>query len=77
MFDIIPQTMFAFIGGLGPAEIGIIVMLILLIWGGMKLPELTRSFGQSIGAFKQGKVQGEKEYQELQKELQERKENSN
>jgi sec-independent protein translocase protein TatA len=38
----------------GPLEIGLIVLVILLLFGATRLPKLGRSMGQSIKGFKQG-----------------------
>lgn len=40
--------------GLGPTEIAIIAAVVVLLFGAKKLPELSRSFGQSIKEFKKG-----------------------
>ncbi|MDA1192535.1 MAG: twin-arginine translocase TatA/TatE family subunit [Candidatus Poribacteria bacterium] len=37
---------------LGPVEIGLIVVLVLLIFGPKRLPEMARSFGEAIQEFK-------------------------
>lgn len=39
---------------LGPMEIGLIVVVILLLFGATRLPKLGRSMGQSIRGFKKG-----------------------
>ena len=39
---------------LGPLEIGLIVLVILLLFGATRLPKLGRSMGQSIRGFKAG-----------------------
>ena len=39
---------------LGPVEIGLIVLVILLLFGATRLPKLGRSMGQSIRGFKRG-----------------------
>jgi sec-independent protein translocase protein TatA len=39
---------------LGPLEIGLIVLVILLLFGATRLPKLGRSMGQSIKGFKKG-----------------------
>ncbi len=40
------------IGGLGPMEIFLIVLALLLLFGGKKLPELMRGAGRGIREFK-------------------------
>lgn len=39
---------------IGTWEIIIIAFVILLIWGGKKLPELMKGLGQGVKSFKQG-----------------------
>ena len=39
---------------IGPLEIGLIVLVILLLFGATRLPKLGRSMGQSIRGFKTG-----------------------
>lgn len=41
-----------FIGGLGTSEILLIVLALLLLFGGKKLPELMRGAGRGIKEFK-------------------------
>lgn len=41
-----------FLGVLGPGQIAIIVILILLLFGGKKIPELMRGLGSGIKEFK-------------------------
>ncbi|MBL7666024.1 MAG: twin-arginine translocase TatA/TatE family subunit [Bacteriovoracaceae bacterium] len=45
--------------GLGFGEILIIGVVVLLFFGGKRLPGLGRSLGESIGEFKKGLKQGE------------------
>lgn len=41
-------------GNLGMAEILIIAFLVLLLFGGRKIPELMRGIGKGVSSFKQG-----------------------
>ena len=41
-------------GGLGAPELLIILLVVLLLFGGAKLPKLARSLGQAQKEFKQG-----------------------
>ena len=46
---------------LGPAELIIILLIVLLIFGGAKLPKLARSMGQAQKEFKKGLTEGHQE----------------
>jgi sec-independent protein translocase protein TatA len=50
----------AFLQNLGPTELILILVIILVLFGGSKLPNLARSLGRSLGEFKKGKEDGEK-----------------
>ena len=43
-----------FIGGLGLTEIVIIALIIILLFGGRKIPELMKGLGKGVKAFKDG-----------------------
>ncbi len=43
-----------FLGGMGPTEIIILLVIVLLLFGGRKIPELMRGVGKGINEFKQG-----------------------
>lgn len=43
-----------FIGNLGTGEILIIALVVLLLFGGRKIPELMRGLGKGIRSFKEG-----------------------
>lgn len=45
----------------GAPELIIILLIVLLIFGGAKLPKLARSMGQAQKEFKQGLTDGSKE----------------
>lgn len=40
-------------------ELGLVLLLIILLFGAAKIPELGRSIGQSLGAFKLGRKETE------------------
>jgi sec-independent protein translocase protein TatA len=52
-------------GWLGSQEILLILVVVLLLFGASKLPELARSMGRSMGEFKRGQVEVEKELQSV------------
>lgn len=43
-----------FIGSLGAPEIIIIALVVLLLFGGKKIPELMRGIGKGVRSFKEG-----------------------
>ncbi len=45
--------MLAFIGGLGTPEILVILLIVLLLFGAKKIPEIMRGLGKGIREFKQ------------------------
>jgi sec-independent protein translocase protein TatA len=46
------QTSFLFLNRLGPAELILIIVLVLLLFGGKKIPELMRGMGRGVKEFK-------------------------
>ena len=44
-----------FIGGLSPGSIALIVVALLLFFGGKKIPELMKGLGKGIKEFKNGR----------------------
>jgi sec-independent protein translocase protein TatA len=49
------------IGGLGTPELIVIAVVIVLLFGATRLPQLAKALGQSKRAFKEGLEEGEKE----------------
>jgi sec-independent protein translocase protein TatA len=45
-------------GAPGPLELLIILLVILLLFGARRLPDLARSLGKSLSEFKKGKEEG-------------------
>jgi sec-independent protein translocase protein TatA len=54
------ETMLA-IAGLGPTEIVVIVLVIFLLFGATRLPQLAKALGQSKRAFKEGLDEADRE----------------
>lgn len=54
------QTMLA-IAGLGPTELVVIVIVIFLLFGATRLPQLAKALGQSKKAFRDGLDEAERE----------------
>jgi sec-independent protein translocase protein TatA len=54
------QTMLA-IAGLGTPELVIIVIVVFLLFGATRLPQLAKALGQSKKAFRDGIEEGERE----------------
>jgi TatA/E family protein of Tat protein translocase len=48
-----------------PAELIVVCVVIILLFGAKKLPELSRSIGKSVSEFKKGKAEAEKELRSL------------
>ena len=53
-----------FIGNLGAGEIVIIALVILLLFGGKKIPELMKGIGKGVKSFKDGLNEIEKDITE-------------
>jgi sec-independent protein translocase protein TatA len=50
--------------GLGPTELIVILVIVLVLFGGAKLPKLARSLGQAKNEFEAGTREGAKEIDE-------------
>lgn len=50
-----------FLGNIGTGEIIIIALVVLLIFGGKKIPELMKGLGKGVKSFKDGMNEIEKE----------------
>ncbi|MBO4443687.1 MAG: twin-arginine translocase TatA/TatE family subunit [Bacteroidaceae bacterium] len=53
------------IGNLGTTEIIIIALVVLLLFGGKKIPELMKGIGKGVKSFKQGMNEVEKEINDI------------
>lgn len=45
----------------GPLELLLVLLVILLLFGSKRLPDLARSLGRSLNEFKKGKEEGKKD----------------
>lgn len=64
-----------FIGGIGFQEILLVLLIILLLYGGKKVPEMMRGLGKGVKAFKDGmnEVEPKEEPKENPEETKEEK----
>lgn len=46
--------LFLFLGSLGMPEVLLIVLVVLLLFGGKKIPELMKGLGKGVRSFKEG-----------------------
>lgn len=59
-------------GSIGWAEVLIIAFVVLLFWGGKKLPELMKGLGKGVRSFKEGMKDVEKEIDEVKKDIEDK-----
>ncbi|MFG6426831.1 Sec-independent protein translocase subunit TatA/TatB [Lepagella muris] len=60
--------MILFIGGLGMSEILLIALVVLLFFGGKKIPELMKGLGKGVRSFKDGMNEIEKDVTDISKD---------
>ncbi len=60
--------MLAFIGGLGTPEILVILLIVLLLFGAKKIPEIMRGLGKGIREFKRASQEAVDEISSLTEE---------
>ena len=60
-------------GSLGFWEIAIIALVVLLLFGGKKIPELMHGIGKGIKSFKDGMKDVEKDVKEIKKDIESEK----
>lgn len=53
-----------FIGGIGMQEVLLIALVVLLFFGGKKIPELMKGIGKGVRSFKEGMNNVEKEVED-------------
>lgn len=54
-----------FIGGIGMQEVLLIALVVLLFFGGKKIPELMKGIGKGVRSFRDGMNNVEKEIDEI------------
>lgn len=54
-----------FIGGIGMQEVLLLALVVLLFFGGKKIPELMKGIGKGVRSFKDGMNNVEKEMDEI------------
>lgn len=57
------------IGNLGTGEFLIIALIVLLLFGGKKIPELMRGLGKGVKSFKDGMSDVEKEVKDIDNQI--------
>lgn len=62
---------FAFIEGVGGPELMMILFVVLVLFGGQKLPEFARGFGKSVREFKKAASGVEEEFRRAIEEVEE------
>lgn len=58
---------FLFLGNIGTGEIIIIALIVLLLFGGAKIPELMKGLGKGVKSFKDGLKEVEDEIKDIDK----------
>lgn len=58
---------------IGTTEIILIVLVVIILFGASKIPELARSLGKATGEFKKAKQEVEHELKDIEKPLKEEK----
>ena len=53
-----------FIGGIGMQEVLLIALVVLLFFGGKKIPELMKGLGKGVRSFKEGMNDIEKDFKD-------------
>jgi sec-independent protein translocase protein TatA len=62
-------TILGIIPGLGGPEAAVIFVLVLLLFGAKKLPELAKGLGKSMGEFKKARTEFEDEINRAQEDI--------
>ena len=57
-----------FLGNIGTGEIILIALVVLLLWGGKKIPELMKGLGKGVKSFKEGVNEAKEEIEKAKDE---------
>jgi len=57
------------LGIVGPMELVIIALVVLLLFGGKKIPELMKGLGKGVKSFKEGLNEVESEVKDIKKDI--------
>lgn len=57
------------LGIIGPMEIVIVALVVLLLFGGKKIPELMKGLGKGVKSFKDGLNEVDSEIKEIKKDV--------
>ncbi len=63
------MTKLLFLGSVGAGEIILIALIILLLFGGKKIPELMRGIGKGVRSFKEGMKEAKEEVEKIDDEV--------
>ena len=63
------MTMIVPLGVVGPWQVVIIALVILLLFGGKKIPELMRGLGKGMKSFREGMNEVEKQIGDIDKDM--------
>ena len=58
-----------FLGNIGAGEIVIVALVVLLLFGGKKIPELMKGLGKGVKSFKAGLSEVESEIEDIKKDI--------
>ncbi len=62
------MNLLLFLGGLGMSEVLLIALVVLLFFGGKKIPELMKGLGKGVRSFKAGMNEIEKDIKDIPSE---------
>ena len=63
------MNLFVLLGMIGPGQIILIIVIVLLLFGGRKIPELMKGLGQGMKEFKKATKEDDEETKEEKKTI--------